>query len=496
MTKKKLQSNDETTRLGEFGSAVMQIAEEKGIPKEKVIETIEAALAAAYKKDYGKKGQNIRAEFDEATGKAKFFLVKEVADETTREFMENAETADSADKADKEDKVDKKVKKKKVKTEAKKSTEIVEEEKKIPRFNPERDILLEEAKKLKKGAKIGDIIETELESKSDYGRVAAQTAKQVIIQRIREAERDAMYKEYKEKEGEVISGTVQRVEGRNVFVDLGKSVGVIFPSEQIRAENYRIGQRIKVYLMRVESDPKGPGISLSRTHPEMVRQLFKLEVPEIFAGTVEIKAIAREAGLRTKIAVASNEKGVDPIGSCVGQKGTRVQAVIDELGGEKIDIIEWNDAPEKFIGAALSPAKVLGVELNEEEKVAKVLVPEDQLSLAIGKQGQNVRLAAKLTGWRIDVIGEKAEPAKTEEVTEEAGKTEETKEAKNQKSEETEPARNVSPARSDAASSGEQSDAGGEQENIKTEELSKEETKEQGNEKSDKEERGEEIKNN
>ncbi|NTV40663.1 MAG: transcription termination/antitermination protein NusA [Candidatus Moranbacteria bacterium] len=385
MAKKKVQTDEQSQsgRLGEFGSAIMQIAEEKGISKEMVIETIEAALSAAYKKDYGKRGQRIRAQFSEVLGQTKFFLVKDVVDETTREFVEGIEDENESEILE----------------------EVVDGEEKLPRFNPERDILLEQAKKIKKTAKIGDVIEIELESHSDYGRVAAQTAKQVIIQRIREAERDSMFSEYKEKEGEVISGVIQRIEGRNVYVDLGKSVGVLFPSEQVQGESLKIGQRVKVYLFKVESDPKGPGITLSRTHPEMVRKLFELEVPEIFAGTVEIKAIAREAGARSKIAVYSNEEGIDPIGSCVGQKGTRVQAVIDELSGEKIDIILWNEKPEKFIAAAISPAKVIEVKLDADRKEAKVLVPEDQLSLAIGKQGQNVRLAAKLVGWKIDVLG-------------------------------------------------------------------------------------------
>lgn len=389
MRKKKTQDEGAGTsgRLGEFGSAIAQISDEKGISKVKVIETIEMALAAAYKKDYGKRGQNIKAVFDEVTGGAKFFLLKEVVDETTREFV--VEVEEGAEEIVKE-----------------KTEEVLGEEiERLPRFNPERDIILADAKKIKKTAKLGDVLEFELEPQKDYGRVAAQTAKQVIIQRIREAERDSMFAEYKEKEGEVINGVVQRVEGRNVFVDLGKSVGVLFPSEQMKSEQYRVGQRIKVYLFRVESDPKGPGITLSRTHPEMVRKLFELEVPEIFSGTVEIKSIAREAGFRTKIAVTSAEKGVDPIGSCVGQKGTRVQAVIDELGGEKIDIIEWNEEAHKFIAAALSPAKVLSCEINDETKEANVIVPEEQLSLAIGRQGQNVRLAAKLTGWRINVAG-------------------------------------------------------------------------------------------
>lgn len=412
MAKKKVQVDEEQSqsgRLGEFGSAIMQIAEEKGISKQMVIETIEAALSAAYKKDYGKRGQRIRADFSEVLGSAKFFLMKDVVDETTREFVEVSE-----DEAE---------------TEIAEEIEIVEGEEKLPRFNPERDITLEDAKKLKKDAVLGDIIEIELEPHSDYGRVAAQTAKQVIIQRIREAERDSMFAEYKEKEGEVISGVIQRIEGRNIYIDLGKSVGVLFPSEQVLGENLRMGQRVKVYLYKVESDPKGPGITLSRTHPEMVKKLFELEVPEIFAGTVQIKAIAREAGARTKIAVASNEEGIDPIGSCVGQKGTRVQAVIDELGGEKIDIILWNEKPEKFIAAAISPAKVVDVKLDLDRKEAKVSVPEDQLSLAIGKQGQNVRLAAKLVGWKIDVLGAKVvapvEEAVVEEVESEETKAEE-----------------------------------------------------------------------
>ncbi|MDO8536727.1 MAG: transcription termination factor NusA [bacterium] len=395
---KNSEDNAETVRLGEFGSAIVQIAEEKGISKEKVIETIEAALAAAYKKEYGKKGQHIRAEFNEVSGSANFFKVLEVVDESVREFIMPAVADETQDNIEKTQKKTESAKIKQVSIETAKT-----DEEKLPRFNLERDITLEEAKSLKKGAKIGDIIEIGLESKSDYGRIAAQTAKQVIIQKIREAERDSMFKEYKEKEGEVVSGSVQRVEGRNVYVDLGKSIGVLFPSEQIDRERYHIGQRIKVYLARVESDPKGPGITLSRVHPEILRKLFELEVPEVFSGVVEIKSIAREAGSRTKIAVFSKEEGVDPIGSCVGQKGTRVQAVIDELGGEKIDIIEWNENAEKFIAAALSPAKVLAVELKEEKREATVKVPEDQLSLAIGKEGQNARLAARLTGWRIDI---------------------------------------------------------------------------------------------
>ncbi len=426
--RKKAKSEDETQsggRLGQFGSAIAQICEEKGISEDKVIEAIESALAAAYKKDYGKRGQHIRAEFNGETGEADFYLVKEVVDKNTREFESEDKEDIEAEEGGTESKKERPSAKKKEKREEKsvsvpQDRTAGEEEVKIPRYNPERDLTLEEAGKIKPDAKVGDIIETKLETKGDYGRVAAQTAKQVIIQKIREAERDAMYDEYKQKEGEIVSGTIQRIEGRNIFVDIGKSTGVLFPSEQVENEKYRIGQRLKVYVMKVEADPKGPGITLSRSHPNLVQKLFGIEVPEIFSGTVEIKSLAREAGSRAKIAVVSNEEGVDPIGSCVGQKGTRVQAVIDELGGEKIDIIEWSDDVAKFISNALSPAKVLNVKINESKKEAKVTVPADQLSLAIGKHGQNVRLAAKLTGWKIDVVTTSEKEEEKEKGKEEA----------------------------------------------------------------------------
>jgi N utilization substance protein A len=392
----------DSSSLGQFGSAIAQICKEKGLEKDRVLETVEAALAAAYKKDYGKKGQLIIARMDEVSGDVSFKQLKEVVDENSRNMEDIEET--EFKKAEDGDFY----KKAKISDETiEKTQSIVETEDKeahLVKFNPEKDILLKEAKKIDKNVKVGDFIEIPLEAKSDYGRVASQTAKQVIIQRLREAERDAMYDEYKGKEGEIINGTVQRVEGRNVYIDLGRSVGALFPSGQIPGENYRIGQRIKLYIEKVESDPKGPGVVLSRTHPELIRKLFELEVPEIFSGTVEIKAIAREAGSRTKIAVSSKEEGLDPIGSCVGQKGTRVQAVIDEINGEKIDIIQWNDNVEKLISSALSPAKVVKVEIKEALKEAKAYVPADQISLAIGRSGQNVRLAVKLTGWKIDVL--------------------------------------------------------------------------------------------
>ncbi len=258
-------------------------------------------------------------------------------------------------------------------------------------------------------AKNGEAIRKEItpEDGVAFGRIAAQTAKQVIIQKLREAERTVQFSDFKAKERTLVNGIIQRVEGDTVLVDLGKGVGVLFPSEQIRGERYEVNQRIKVLILHVEPATRGPKITLSRSHPDIVRKLFEMEVPEIFNGTVEIKAVAREAGSRSKIAVMSTQDGIDPIGACVGQKGTRVQTIMAELGGEKIDIIEWSDDHVKFIANSLSPAKILNVQLDLEEKEAKVGVLEDQLSLAIGKAGQNVRLAARLTGWKIDISGEK-----------------------------------------------------------------------------------------
>ncbi len=341
---------------------IEQICEEKGIQKEKVIETIEAAVASAFRKDYGSKNQELEVKFDLETNTARIFDVKEVVEEP------------------KED-----------------------EEGKIPKLK-RGQIALKDAKELKKDAKIGDIIKTEVTPKSaEYGRIAAQTAKQVIIQKIREAERDAIFNEFKEKEGEILTGIIQRVEGGNVYIDLGRAVGVLYPSEAIKNEVYDINHRIKVYVAAVRTTPKGPEIIVSRSSPKMLKKLFEAEVPEMKAGTVEIKAVAREAGSRAKIAV-SGQEGIDPIGAFVGQRGTRVQTVINELSGEKIDIIEWDEDPVKFITNALAPAKVVNVILNNDKKEATAMVEKDQLSLAIGKNGQNVRLAARLTGWKIDIL--------------------------------------------------------------------------------------------
>ncbi|MCX6813939.1 MAG: transcription termination factor NusA [Candidatus Azambacteria bacterium] len=365
--------------LKQFASALGQISEEKGISPEKVLETIEIALAAAYKKEYGEKGQIVRAKFNSITGDVKFSQIKIVVDQSMLKPESEEEEETSAEPEE-------------------------EGEKKI-RFNAERHIMFDEAKKIKKDIMIGDELEFSLKTHEDFGRIAAQTAKQVIIQRIREAEREAVWNEYKDKESELVSGIIQRIESHNIFIDLGKTVAVFPREEQVFGEKYYVGTRMKFYILSVNSDPRGPGIVLSRSHPKMISRLFELEVPEIGAGTVDIKSIAREAGSRTKIAVASNEESIDPIGSCIGQKGTRVGAVISEISGEKIDIIEWSEDSEIFVSNAMSPAKVTRIEIAPRRHTAKVYVPEDQLSLAIGKAGQNVRLAAKLTGWKIDVVG-------------------------------------------------------------------------------------------
>ncbi len=407
--------------LKNLNAALDQLAEEKGISKDKIIETIEMALAAAYKRDYGKKTQLVRAQFDVATGKSTFWQVKTVLDESMIKSEEEI-AEEEAERAEIKELESESRQAREAAREMLEESRVSEEvlgegEIKKVRFNPDRHIMLKDAKKIKKDVAVGDELIFPLETHDDYGRIAAQTAKQVILQRIREAERESIYDEFANKQGEVISGIVQRIEGRLVFMDLGRSIGVIPPEEQVRGERYRIGERIKVLLVNIDKNPRGPSIYLSRAHPRLVTKLFEIEVPEIASGVVEIKNVAREAGSRTKIAVVSNEENVDPVGSCVGQKGVRVTTVISELGGEKIDIIPWNDNTEKFIASSLSPAKVLEVEVDEKYKSAKATVAEDQLSLAIGKGGQNVRLAAKLTGYKIDIrsrSGETVAEATTE----------------------------------------------------------------------------------
>ena len=379
-----------------FTSAIAQIAEEKGISLEKVLESIETAIAAAYKKDYGEKGQIIKAKLDPKSGEVKFWQVKLVVDEKMIYSEEEEE----------------KFKEKRFKEEP--SFAKATEDKEKVRFNSEKHIMIAEAKKIKPKIKVGENLEIALETQKDYGRIAAQTAKQVIMQRIREAERESILAEYKSKEGQIISGIVQRIEGKNVFLDIGKTLGILSKEEQVPGEFYRPGQRLKVFILKVEETPKGPVVFLSRAYPRLISKLFELEVPEISSGQVQIKSIAREAGARSKIAVISEKKEIDPIGASVGQRGTRVMAVINELGGEKIDIIEYSEDPEKYIANSLSPAKVLEVKIMPKNK-ALAIVPGDQLSLAIGKDGQNVRLAAKLTGWKIDVKGSEPEEKETAE---------------------------------------------------------------------------------
>ncbi|MCH7882921.1 transcription termination/antitermination protein NusA [Patescibacteria group bacterium] len=380
-------------------AALEQLEVERGISKEKILETIEMALAAAYKKDYGKRGQIVRAKFDLSSGKTTFSQIKIVVDDSM--LKPDEETPDEAELEQEQKETIRETQEEKEENE-----EVLQHK---VRFNSERHIMIEEAKKIKKGVKPGEELIFPLEAKDDYGRIAAQTAKQVIIQRIREAERESVHGEFKEKEGEVISGIVQRIENRNVFLDLGRTTAILPTEEQIRGERYRIGERIKALLYLVERSQRGINLYLSRTHPQFLAKLFELEVPEIAAATVEIKQIAREPGARSKISVFSNTPGIDPVGSCVGQKGVRVSTIISELGNEKIDIVEWDENPEVFIINALSPAKILDVEINEKNKTARVIASEDQLSLAIGRGGQNVRLAAKLTGWKIDIQSREGE---------------------------------------------------------------------------------------
>lgn len=363
-----------------INSVLDQLEEERGIPREKVLDAIETALATAYKKEYGKRGQIIRSKFDLNTGKTEFFQVKIVVDPSQIKMEDEEENSPAGE----------------------------EDDERI-RFNPEHHIFLEDAKRIKKDAKLDDEIVFPLEEKDDYGRIAAQTAKQVIIQKIREAEKVSVLGEFEGRQGEIVHGSVQRIERGSVYVDLGRATGIIPYDEQIHGERFRQGERVRAYLYSVEEGQRGVFLRLSRSHPKFLEKLFEFEAPELANGTVEVKTVAREPGSRSKIAVFSHDDHIDPVGSLVGQRGVRVSTVMSELGGEKIDIIEWSEDPREFIEDALSPAKVLAVELDEDEHRATVEVAEDQQSLAIGKAGQNVRLAAKLTGWRIDIQSTKGE---------------------------------------------------------------------------------------
>jgi transcription termination/antitermination protein NusA len=366
--------------LGEF--------EDRGISRATMIEAIESAMATAYKREYGKRGQIVHAKLDLNTGTISFEQVKTVVDNTTVRFPTPDEVTSEehthahAFHGDEE--------------------QLLEGE--LPRYDSEKHILLENAKRIKRDARVGEEIVFPLEPQDDFGRIAAQTAKQVVIQKVREAEKLSMMEEFGEKKGEIVSGIVQRMERGAIFVDLGRTTGIIPYEEQIPGERYRMGERIRAYLYAVDEGFRGVYLRLSRAHPKFVVKLFEMEAPELAAGSIEVKALAREPGGRTKIALASLDPHVDPVGSLVGQRGVRVSTVMSELGGERIDIIEWNDNMKEFVKEALSPATPLDVVLDEANHRATVTVAEDEQSLAIGRGGQNVRLAAKLTGWNIDII--------------------------------------------------------------------------------------------
>ena len=367
--------------LGEF--------EDRGISRATMIDAIENAMATAYKREYGKRGQVIRAKLDLNSGTISFEQIKTVVDDTTVRFPAPDEEVEEHQHSHAH------------------SFHAEEEqlsEGELPRFDSEKHILIANAKLIKRGAEVGEEIVVPLEPQDDFGRIAAQTAKQVVIQKVREAEKLSMMEEFGEKKGEIVSGIVQRIERGSIFVDLGRTTGIIPYEEQIPGERYRMGERISAYLYAVDEGFRGVYLRLSRAHPKFVVKLFEMEAPELASGAIEIKALAREPGSRTKIALSSIDPHVDPVGSLVGQRGVRVSTVMAALGGERIDIIEWNDDTKEFIKEALSPATPIEVVLQEEEHRAMVTVSEDEQSLAIGRGGQNVRLAAKLTGWNIDIV--------------------------------------------------------------------------------------------
>ena len=338
----------------EFFEALEELSIEKGINKNYLLDAIENALVTAYKRNFNS-SENVKIVIDEENATIKVYSVREVVEEV---------------------------------------------------FDPAIEIELEAAKKIDKKAKIGDFVDVEIVPK-DFGRISAQTAKQVIVQKIREAEREIVFTEYSDRQGEIVSGIVQKVDKNLIIVDLGRIEGIMTPNEQIPTETYAVNDRIKAYVVEVQKNSKGvPQMLISRTHPGFVKRLLELEIPEIYEGLIEIKNIVREAGSRTKVAVYSKDPNIDPVGSCVGQRGTRIQNILNELIEEKIDIVEWSEDPVQFIASALSPATVLAVDIDEENKSSKVVVPDGQLSLAIGKDGQNARLSAKLTGWKIDIKSE------------------------------------------------------------------------------------------
>lgn len=379
--------------LKTLNSALDELQQERGISRENVIEAIATALAAAYRREYGKRGQIIRATFNPETGDMEFRQAKIVVDESL--VRKEEEPKDDKDERS--------------------------------RFNPEQHIMLEDARRIKKDAELDEEISFPLESRDDFGRIAAQAAKQVIMQKVREAERASIIAEYGEREGEIVTGHVQRFERGNLYIDLGRATAILPYDEQIPGERYRQGERVRALLLRVDEGVRGTFIRLSRSHPRFLVKLFEAEVPEMANGVVETKGIVREPGSRAKIAVKSSDEHVDPVGALVGQRGVRVAVVTSELGGEKIDVVEWSEKANDYVREALKPAQILNVELHEAENRAVVSVAEDQQSLAIGRGGQNVRLAARLTGWKIDIRsagGEQVEGGQAEVTKEEpAGKT-------------------------------------------------------------------------
>jgi N utilization substance protein A len=415
--------------MSELRKIIKQISTEKGISEESVYETINSALAAAYRKDFGNKDQNIVAEYDLETSGLKVFDEKIVVENLTPEEVEGIEKLKELREA-------RRVSLEETGKPVEKTDDEVKLEETLRKFNPKDEIEEKAAKEIDKKYKVGDIIRTPLEIPGDFGRMAAQTAKQVIIQKLREAERNVIFEKYKNHEQAILNCIVQKRDGRNVVVDLDNNAfAVMPPQEQIRFEHYNVGDKLKVVLLNVEQTVKGPEIIVSRAHPIFVQKLFETEIPEIANGVITIKAIAREAGSRSKVAVSTDDPNIDPIGSCIGQRGARIQTIIGELNGEKVDIIHYDSNIKKYIGNALMPAKVTAVTVDEVNQMAIVSVPADQLSLTIGRDGQNVRLAVKLTGWKINIKEQEsgkeiATEVPAEETAPAAGETLEAEEAK------------------------------------------------------------------
>lgn len=391
--------------MSDITKAIQVLCDEKNLSYESVMEAIEFALAAAYRKDFGNKQQNIKVQFNPETGDMKAWDVKTVVEDIAEDVLLAAQEELA----------------KRRETAKEEKRELTEEETAdLPRFNPKTELMISAAKEIDKKVKLGEVMEIPLEIQHDFGRMAAQTAKQVIIQKIREAERGIMFNDFKGQEGQLVMGTIQRAESRKVLVDFGKVTGVLLADQQNPRDHYRPGARMKFLVLSVQMTTRGLEVLLSRSNVAVVREIFKQEIPEISDGLIEIKGIARESGFRSKVAVSTGDKTIDPIGSCIGQRGGRINTIIEELGGEKIDVIQYSDDAKEYIAHALAPAKILNVNLKNGEKIAEVSVASDQFSLAIGRNGQNVRLAADLTGWRIDVV----EEGGTQEVSSEEVKPE------------------------------------------------------------------------